>query len=79
MCPRPEVQATIRLVVDNCCVTPISYCCDCLVVDRGDGRLRTFPEKRRGFNHGHATFARALGKSLLVGLLVRCVVVIPLD
>ena len=79
MNPKAEVEPVFRLGMDNCDVTPISYGCDYLAVDRGDGRLRTFPENRRGFNRGHANFARALGKSLLVGLLVRCVVVIPLD
>ena len=57
MNPRAEVQAIIRLVVDNRRVTPISYCCECLAVDWGGGRLRTFAESGRGFNHGHATFA----------------------
>jgi hypothetical protein len=79
MNPRAEVQAIIRLVVDNRRVTPISYCYECLAVDWGGGRLRTFAESGRGVNHGHATFARALGRSLLGGLLVRCVVVAPLE
>ena len=71
MNPRAEVQAIIRLVVDNRRVTPISYCGDCLVVDWGGGYLRAVPENGRGFNRGRATFARALGRSPLGGLLVK--------
>jgi hypothetical protein len=78
MNPRAEDQATIRLVVYNRRVTPISYCYDCLVVDWHGGHLRTFTGRGRGFNRGHATFAWALGSSLLGGLLVKCFVVAPL-
>ena len=35
MCPRPEVHAGFRLLVDNRGVTPISYRGGCLVVDWG--------------------------------------------
>jgi hypothetical protein len=55
MNPRAEDQATIRLVVYNRRVTPISYCYDCLVVDWHGGHLRTFAGRGRGFNRGHAT------------------------
>ena len=74
-----EVQVVFSLLVDNRGVRPISYCGDCLVVDWGGRYLRTVAENGGGFNHGHATFARALGRSLLVRLLVRRVVVTPLD
>ena len=60
-----EFQAVFRLLVDNRGVTPISCCGDCLFGDWGGGHLRAFAENGRGFNHGHATFAWALGKSLL--------------
>ena len=71
MNPRAEVQVVSSLLVDNRGVTPVSYCGDCLVVDWGGRYLRTVAENGRGFNHCHATFARALGRSLLGGLLVK--------
>ena len=71
MYPRAEVQVVFSLLVDNRGVRPISYCGDCLVVDWGGRYLRTVAENGRGFNHGHATFARALGRSLRRGLLVK--------
>lgn len=76
MCPRTVDQAIFRLLEDSRDVTPISYCGDCLVVDWGGGHLRAVPESGRGSNLGHANFARALGKSLLGGFLVKCVVVV---
>ena len=79
MCPRTDVQAIFRLVVDNRDVTPIGYRGDCLVVDWGGGHLRTFAESARGFNHAHATFARALGRFLLDGFLVSGPVVAPIE
>ena len=71
MNPRAEVQVVFSLLVDNRGVTPISYCGDCLVVDWGGGYLRAVPENGRGFNHGRAIFARALGRSPLGGFLVK--------
>jgi hypothetical protein len=79
MNPRAEVQVVFSLLVDNRGVTPISYWGDCLVVDWGGGRLRAVPGNGRGFNHGRAIFAWALGRSLLGGLLVKCVGVAPLE
>lgn len=75
MCPRTAVHAVFRLLVDNRGVTPISYRGGCPVVDWGDSRLRTFTENGRGLNHDHATFDRALERSLLGGFLVRGLVV----
>ena len=75
MCPRTAVHGVFRLLVDNRGVTPISYRGGCLVVDWGDGRLRAFTENGRGLNHDHATFDRALERSLLDGFLVRGLVV----
>jgi len=75
MCPRAAVHAVYRLLVDNRGVTPISYRDGCLVVDWGDGRLHAFTENGRGLNHDHATFDRALERSLLDGFLVRGLVV----
>jgi hypothetical protein len=80
MNPRVEIQAIFRLLMGNRVVTPISYCGDCLVVDWGDSRFRTFTENGRGFNHAHATFARALERSLLDGFLVSSgLVVVPIE
>jgi len=75
---RAEVQVVFSLLVDNRGVRPISYCGDCLVVDWGGGHLRTFAENGRGFNHAHATFARALERSLLDGFLVSSGLVVVL-
>ena len=69
MNPRAEVQVVFSLFVDNRGVTPISYCGGCLVVDWDGGYLRAVPENGRGFNHGRAIFARALGRSPLGGLV----------
>src|SRR6266404_8451486 len=80
MNPRVEIQAIFRLLMGNRGVTPISYCGDCRVVDWGGGHLRTFTENGRGFNHAHATFARALERSLLDGFLVSSgLVVVPIE
>ena len=80
MNPRAEIQAIFRLLIGNRGVTPISYCGDCLIVDWGGGHLSTFTENGRGFNHAHATFARALERSLLDGFLVSSgLVVVPIE
>ena len=75
MNPWTEDRAVFRLAVDQRGDTPISYCGDCLVVDRGVGHLRAFTENGRGFNHDNAAFDRGLGRSLLDGFLVSCLVV----
>jgi hypothetical protein len=64
-----KVKAIFGLLVDNRDVTPIRYCGGPLVVACGGGQLRIFTENGRSFDRPHATFARALGGSLLDGLL----------
>jgi hypothetical protein len=74
-----EVGAIFGLLVNNRDVTPIRNCGGPLAVARGRGHLRIFTENGRSFDRPHATFPRALGSSLLDGLLDSRGLAVPVE